>query len=160
MSHTPPRVVLDCMVFLQGAGRRHGASRRCLELADAGQIELWLSPEILAETAEVLDRPLLRARFPLISSSTSQSLLRALFDKSRLLSPVPKAFRLPRDPDDEIYLNLAIAADARYLVTWNERHLTYLMKADTPEGVEFCRRYPNLTILDPPALLAALPAVP
>jgi len=55
-----------------------------------------------------------------------------------------------------MYIDLAVAAGAHYLCTWNERHLTYLMKQDTPEGLEFCRRYPNLKILDPPAVLAAL----
>ena len=50
--------------------------------------------------------------------------------------------------DDEPYTNLAIAADAKYLVTWNDRHLTYLMRQDTPEGIEFCQRFSNLQIVD------------
>ncbi len=73
---------------------------------------------------------------------------------------MPRAFSLPRDPRDEPYTDLAIAADAQYLVTWNERHLTYLMKRDTPEGVDFCQRFPRLTILDPPSLLNELRASP
>jgi len=38
-------------------------------------------------------------------------------------------------------------------VTWNNMHLTYLMRRDTPEGVEFCGRFPSLRIVDPPTFL-------
>jgi predicted nucleic acid-binding protein len=68
----------------------------------------------------------------------------------------PKVFSLPRDPKDEICTDLAVAASAHYLVTWNQRHLTYLMKKDTPEGRDFCAQFPTLTILDPPMLLREL----
>ena len=44
------------------------------------------------------------------------------------------------------------------LVTWNERHLTYLMRGDTPEGQEFCRRFPRITILDPVRFIRAIDA--
>lgn len=60
---------------------------------------------------------------------------------------------MPRDPKDEPYLNLAIESKARFLVTWNEKHLTYLMNKDTPEGLDFCARFPDLIILDPPAFM-------
>jgi predicted nucleic acid-binding protein len=68
----------------------------------------------------------------------------------------PKVFVLPRDPKDEPYTDLATAANAACLVTWNERHLTYLMQQDTPEGKEFCQRFPCLKIMTPPAFLRAL----
>ena len=68
----------------------------------------------------------------------------------------PHAFSLPRDPDDEIYTDLAIGADVDYLVTWNDRHLTYLMRQDTPEGLDFCRRFPKLKIADPVTFLRAI----
>src|SRR5579859_5544248 len=77
-------------------------------------------------------------------------------NKALLLADVPNAFQLPRDPDDEPYTDLAIAADATFLVTWNDRHLTYLMRQETPEGVEFCRRFPNVKIVDPAAFLAEI----
>ena len=70
----------------------------------------------------------------------------------------PHAFGLPRDPKDEPLIDLAVAGDAEYLVTWNERHLTYLIKKDTPEGVEFCSKYPRLVICTPPEFLRSLDA--
>jgi len=120
----PIRVVNDCVVFLQGVGRRGNAARKCLDLVDDGTVQLCVSPDVLAEIDDVLHRPEILRRFPLIDSEDSQTLLRTARNKALLLADVPKAFRLPRDPDDEPYTNLAIAADAKFLVTWNDRHLT------------------------------------
>lgn len=153
MSRPPVRAVYDCVVFLQGAGRRGNAARACLDLVDDGTVQLCLSPATLAEIDDVLHRPELLAKFPLIASADSRNLLLAARRKALLLSAVPNVFALSRDPDDEPYTDLAVAADARYLVTWNDRHLTYLMRQDTPEGAEFCRRFPHLRIVDPPTFL-------
>jgi putative PIN family toxin of toxin-antitoxin system len=153
MTAQPTRVVLDCVVFLQGAGRRNSVARRCLDLVDAGRITLCLSPAVIAEIEDVLTRPLVVQKFPLLKSEDSRSLLRTLRSKALLLTNVSNVFTLPRDRDDEPYTDLAVAADARFLVTWNEKHLTYLMRQDTPEGREFCRRFPNLEIIDPPTLI-------
>ena len=76
-----------------------------------------------------------------------------MLSSAHLVENVPDVFALPRDPKDEPYVNLAISAAASYLVTWNERHLGYLMRQDTPEGREFCRRFPNLKIVDPPTFV-------
>jgi putative PIN family toxin of toxin-antitoxin system len=125
-------------------------------LVDDGTVQLCLSPEVLAEIDDVLHRPEILQKFPLIDSEASQTLLRTARSKGLLLANVPKAFVLPRDPDDEPYTNLAIAVNADYLVTWNDRHLTYLMRRDTPEGIEFCRRFPSVKIMDPPGFLAEI----
>jgi hypothetical protein len=70
--------------------------------------------------------------------------------KAIALNEVPEAFPLERDPKDEPYLDLAIAAGADYLVS-RDLDLLDLMK----DGV-FQARYPNLTILDPTAFLQAI----
>jgi putative PIN family toxin of toxin-antitoxin system len=152
----PVRVVYDCVVFLQGVGRRGNAARKCLDLVDDGTVQLCLSPDVLAEIDDVLHRPEILRKFPLIDSEDSQTLLRTARNRALLLADVPKAFQLPRDPDDEPYTDLAIAADAKFLVTWNDRHLTYLMRQETPEGAEFCHRFPDVKIVDPPTFLAAI----
>jgi putative PIN family toxin of toxin-antitoxin system len=156
MSEAAIRVVYDCVVFLQGVGRRGNAARACLDLVDDGTVRLCLSPDILAEIDDVLHRPELLRKFPLIESVDSITLLRTTRNLAMLLAEVPKAFHLPRDPDDEPYTDLAIAADAKYLVTWNDRHLTYLMRRDTPEGIDFCRRFPSVKIVNPPTFLAEI----
>ena len=70
-----------------------------------------------------------------------------------MVADVPRVFALPRDPKDEPYVDLAIAVEPSYLVTWNDRHLTYLMRRDTPEGVEFCSRHSGVIIVEPPTFV-------
>jgi predicted nucleic acid-binding protein len=88
----PVRVVYDCVVFLQGVGRRGNAARRCLDLVDDGTVQLCLSPDVLAEIEDVLHRPEILRKFPLIESEDSQTLLRTARNKALLLADVPKAF--------------------------------------------------------------------
>lgn len=70
--------------------------------------------------------------------------------KAVVLIVVAMIFNLKRDPKDEPYLNLALAAGARYLVT-RDHDLLDLMNDE-----DFRRRYPDLIILDPAAFLRDL----
>lgn len=60
----------------------------------------------------------------------------------------PNSFE--RDPKAEKYVDLAIQADATYLVI-RDNDLLDLMERGTVEGEAFRRRFPSLTILDPVA---------
>src|SRR3954470_11841875 len=111
--------VYDCMLFLQAASRPdrvHGTFRL---LAD-GTVTLCMSPAVLAEIRDVLTRPELRAKFPALTPEHVEVFLDHVLASARLIDPVAEVFTLPRDPKDEPYVNLAVAAGARYLVTWNE----------------------------------------
>lgn len=66
-------------------------------------------------------------------------------------------FDLPRDPDDEPYINLAIEAGARFLVT-RDRDLLDLMNWETKEGRGFQSRFAQLKILNPVDFLRMLEA--
>jgi putative PIN family toxin of toxin-antitoxin system len=136
-------VVYDCMIFLQAVarpGRSHGTMR----LVREKRVTLFISAEALAEVRDVLTRSEIRQKFPALTPDAVDIFLNDLLASARLVKDVPAVFSLPRDKKDEPYINLAIAAGARYLVTWNERHLTYLMRQDTPEGRDFCQRFPNV----------------
>ena len=151
-----PRVVFDSMLFLQAAVSPAGAAFACLHLAENGTVKLLLSPETLAEVTELLSRPLVRRRFKTLTDEVVRRFLSRVESFAETLPAPPKAFTLPRDPKDEIFTDLAVAGDADYLVSWNERHLNYLMKQDTPEGKDFCVRYPALKILTPVEFLREL----
>lgn len=71
-----------------------------------------------------------------------------------LVKDVPRAFKYPRDPKDEPYVNLAIVGGAKYLVS-RDNDLLDLMHAETVDGHAFSQVYPSLTILDPVAFLRA-----
>jgi predicted nucleic acid-binding protein len=79
--------------------------------------------------------------------------------KATFFDSVPAVFTYPRDPNDEPYVNLALAAGARYLVTW-DNDLLDLMNEATPAGQDFRRRFPDLTILNPVAFLRELAPPP
>jgi putative PIN family toxin of toxin-antitoxin system len=145
-------VVYDCMIFLQAAARPdriHGT----MQLVRDSQVSLCMSPAIIAELRDVLTRPEVRAKFPALKPHYVGTFLNEVLSRSKIMNNVPGVFSLPRDKKDEPYTDLAIAAGAKYLVTWNDRHLAYLMRQDTSEGVEFCRRFPSLKIVDPPTFL-------
>jgi putative PIN family toxin of toxin-antitoxin system len=149
----PERVVFDCMLFLQAVASDRGPAFRCFELVERGRIVLLLIPRILAEVGDVLSRPLLQSKLPGLTPKRANDFV-SKFKSAAVLTPEPPSvFILPRDRNDQPYTDLAIAGHARYLVTWNERHLTYLMQKDTPEGIEFCQRFPELTILSPSAFI-------
>ena len=156
MSLIPPHVVFDSVVFVQALISGRGPASACIERVFAGDAVLFLSDAILAEIEIVPLRPELTRRYPHLTPERVNGFIKDLTAVAVYVSAPPKAFSLPRDPKDEPYTDLAIDVRAGYLVTWNERHLTYLMMRDTPEGKEFCDRFPYVTILPPPAFLQKL----
>jgi uncharacterized protein len=146
-----PGVVLDRMVFLQAASRPAGpAARLFIEFIEAGQLTLSVSDAILAEVRDVLERPRVRAKNPTITDQVVDDFFHRIDQVAQKIDDVPASYSLPRDPDDEPYLNLAIAADADYLVTWDQDLL------DLMHDATFRSQYPRLIILNPVALLQGL----
>ena len=111
------RAVFDCMVFLQAVTNEQGPAFACLGLVEEEKLELVVSPVILAELRDVLSRPKVRAKFPHLTDERAEGFIYWLEDKGITLAEVPRAFEYPRDPDDEPYINLAVASDSRYLVS-------------------------------------------
>jgi uncharacterized protein len=142
-----PRVVFDCMVFLRALIKEAGPSVDCLELFEAGAIELFISDPLLQELDDVLTRPKLRRKYPLLTTERAEALTSRLRGKATYMSPVPRIFSYPRDPKDEPYINLAISVAAGYLVS-DDDDLLDLMK-ETPSGQDFRDKFPNLRIVSP-----------
>jgi putative PIN family toxin of toxin-antitoxin system len=107
-----PLAVFDCMVFLQGAGRPASPARACFRLVDEGRVTLCLSADVLGEVRDVLTRPKVKRKFPALSPDWVEEFIQNAESKAVMVSEVPKAFSLERDPKDEPYLNLAVAAQA------------------------------------------------
>jgi uncharacterized protein len=149
-----PTAVFDCMVFVQALANAKGPACACYELVRGGRLTLYVSPEIVAEVGDVLGRPKVRRKLPTLTDERVEAFLRDVLGRAAMLSDVPETFRLERDPKDERYINLAVAADASYLVTW-DRDLLDLMN---DEG--FRQQFPHLMILEPPALLRLFPQDP
>jgi putative PIN family toxin of toxin-antitoxin system len=151
-----PRVVYDCMVFLQAATNATGASGECLRRAVLGDLELCVSLATLAEVRDVLTRPRTVKKFPSLTPAAVNLFLKSASRFATVLADPPAVAPPIRDPKDAKYLDLAIAAGARVIVS-RDNDLLDLMKPDDPHGVAFRAAHPAITILDPAAFLATLP---
>jgi putative PIN family toxin of toxin-antitoxin system len=152
------RVVFDCNVFLQALLNPAGIAAKCKKLVDHQTIILFVSVDILREVSEVLQRP----RFQILSSHLTSERITAFLediaDKAIPLMNVPDEYHFERDPKDEPYVNLAIVARAKYLVSY-DKDLLDLMKGETESGRDFQRRYPMLKIVEPLAFLREIEAL-
>lgn len=152
----PVEVVFDCMVFLQATANRHSPAARALDFLDSGDLRLFVSPQILKEVRNVLNRPEVREKLPGITAESVAALLTRLRKKATLIKEVPKVFDYSqRDPKDEPYINLAIATGASYIVS-RDTDLLDLMRWDTENGRDFQKRFRGLKILDPVSFIQEL----
>ena len=69
-----------------------------------------------------------------------------------MIKNVPRVFEYQRDPSDEPYINLAIGAQAKCLVS-RDKDLLDLMTATDLESKQFRQRFRFLRIIDPADLL-------
>jgi putative PIN family toxin of toxin-antitoxin system len=112
-------VVLDTNIVASATFWR-GKPAHCLEAWTLGKFDLALSHPILTEYEEVVAR--LAARYP---EKNSTDWLAAIRQAGHFYAPakLPSAVS---DPDDEMFIECAVAARANYLVTGDKNHLLSL----------------------------------
>lgn len=113
---------------------------------------LFVAPFILAEIREIHLK--LPAKYGVTGEQTDE-LARAVAVFGTLITDVPEVYQHPYDPDDSAYVNLALRADARLIVS-RDRHLLMLADAGRKEGRDFQAQFPTLRIIDPVVLLREL----
>jgi putative PIN family toxin of toxin-antitoxin system len=120
------KIVLDTNILVSGLLQPFGPSGQIVRLVAVGELVLCHDSRILAEYREVL----LRKKF-----SFDPERVEILLDEIRAggipVAARPLAIRLP-DPDDEPFLEIALAGGAQCLVTGNIKHYP----ADARHGVE------------------------
>jgi predicted nucleic acid-binding protein len=102
-----------------------------------------------------LNRAELRRQLPGINDRIVNAILTKLEAKAILLTNVPEEFHYERDPDDEMYINLAIVANAAYLVS-RDKDLLDLMTPSTDIARQFRSRYPFLRIITAVGFITAI----
>ena len=107
------RVVLDTNVVVSAYLNPDGLPFFILKLGLAGTVSLCASEDILAEYDELFRRK----SFPL-DRRRSRVLLSQIRKASEMFTPAG-SLRIAKDPDDNIFLECALAAKARYLITGN-----------------------------------------
>lgn len=150
-----PRVVFDCMIFLQATASESGPAAALLRLVDHNVISLFVSREILVEVRDVLSRPKVRNKNPDITSERADALITRVSEKAAIVAAIPKHFSYSRDPKDEKYINLAIEVEANFLVS-RDRDVLDLMTGYTDECKDFRRRFRSLRVIGPVEFLRTI----
>ncbi len=110
------RVVLDTNIIVSAYLNQDGLPFFILKLALAGSVRPCVSDAILAEYEELLQRK----SYPM-DRRGAKTLLRHIRTASEMYTPAG-GLDVTKDPDDNIFLECALAAKAPYLVTGNTDH--------------------------------------
>jgi uncharacterized protein len=110
------KVVVDTNVIVSGLLAPYGPAGEIVRMVSAGHLILCYDARILAEYAEVLVRP----KFP-FERHVVADLLAQVRAAGIIVVTVPLRLRLP-DPDDEMFLQAALAGGADCLITGNMKH--------------------------------------
>lgn len=133
------RAIFDTNVVASASFWR-GAPFDCLAAWAQGRCEAAVSPELLAEYHEVMER--LRRDYP---GRAGVRWAEALTETAILVFPNQRAGGATPDPGDQKVLECALAAEADVIVTGDKRHLLPLKRFRDVEIVspaDFLRRLP------------------
>ena len=109
-------IVLDTNVIVSGILRPYSKAASILRLVATGAITLAYDLRIFSEYRDVLNRP----KFT-FAKEEIDAFLDQVEKEGVLVSVMPLKFRLP-DPEDESFLEVALAGKATAIVTGNKRH--------------------------------------
>lgn len=118
------RIVIDTNIWVSGL-LWQGDAWKLLTLAEEGRLEICIAYPMLLEFEEVLAYDRLQSRLAQLQETPAQLAayalsISSLFNVSRSGPPIVNA-----DPDDDIFLLCAVAAEASFVVT-NDKHLLAL----------------------------------
>jgi putative PIN family toxin of toxin-antitoxin system len=139
--------VFDCNILIQAAANSRNSASACFRLVEAKAVKLFVSEKTLRELEDVLNRDYIKERF-----KYTNEVIKEFLDRVRnvavIMKNVPKVFSLSRDVNDEEYINLAVEAEALYIVT-RDNDLLHLMTGYDVESKEFRQKTRPLKIVEP-----------
>jgi putative PIN family toxin of toxin-antitoxin system len=113
------KIVLDTNVLVSGLLTPFGPSAKVVRMLFHGELELYLDARILSEYREVLQRPKFN-----FSHDNVNVIIDFIEQHSQFISSLPLINNLP-DTEDEPFLEVAAAGNAKALVTGNKKHFPY-----------------------------------
>ena len=115
---TKPRIVIDTNVLIAALRSRRGASYKLLMLLDSGKFEMNVSVPLVLEYEDAAKR--LVGEIPLTEQDVDY-----ILDYICKIARHRRVFFLWRpflgDPKDDMVLELAVAANCEFIVTYNRR---------------------------------------
>jgi len=114
------RIVIDTNVLVSALQSNQGASFKLISLLDSGKFEIAISVAVFLEYEEVL------MRRNLLSPSDLNTFLLYLYQLAHKQSIFFLYRPNSKDPNDDMLIELAIASQSEYLVTYNLKDLKKL----------------------------------
>ena len=139
------RVVFDTNVILSGLIRPGGNEDAVIQLGIEGEIQVYLSPFILAEVERVL---VTKFQWP---RPQVQRALANLQQWAILVEPTQAVTAVQTDPDDNHILECCLAVQANYLVIGDRRDLLPLGSFQDTRIINAAAFLRKLTLPDPSA---------
>jgi putative PIN family toxin of toxin-antitoxin system len=133
------RIVLDTNVLISALVASGTAPAQILARCQAGELELLVSPASLAELRRVLTYPRIRTRLRYTDAQIAR-VLAYLQHAAIVVTPTVVDHVVLDDADDDQFIALALAGEARYLVSGDD----HLLRLGQHQGI---------TILKPAAFL-------
>lgn len=149
------RVDYDTMLFFQVAAQQPPRLHGSFQAIDAGHVQLCMSLELLDEFVHVLSRPEFQGNARHFTPDLAQQFFAKIKSVALWFDSVPKLFTIPKHSKDDHLFNLAIAAQADRLVTWESR-LLGLQDENSQDGQRLRNLAPELKIITPLVLLNEL----
>jgi putative PIN family toxin of toxin-antitoxin system len=109
-------IVLDTNVIISGIFRPFSKAASILGLIANGTVQLAYDLRLLSEYRDVLSRPKFN-----VTKENMEAFLVQVEQEGFLVSVKPLEIHLP-DPDDEPFLEVALAGKVEAIITGNKRH--------------------------------------
>ncbi|MEH0168644.1 putative toxin-antitoxin system toxin component, PIN family [Roseateles microcysteis] len=123
----PPQIVIDTQVIMDWLVFREPSIAPLVEAVQSGQVAWIGTPDMKAELLHVLGRGVAAERKPDLTAIED-----AFAHWCRSIEPAPpKDLRLAcRDPDDQMFIDLAVSAGARWLISRDRAVLALARRAN------------------------------
>ena len=149
-------VVLDSNTILRGLSNPASASGDVIRLCDSRGVIVLFSKPVLAEYREFLADSAIRNHFPTIDTDVAVKALRRLNYVGEVCEVGSIHFEFDRDPDDAMFIELAIAGQATHIIS-HDKDLLSLPTSRSDAGKRFRQRLPGVRIVDAATFLRQRP---
>lgn len=141
----PLRVVYDTTILASGIVATRDPIAFMINAVISGQVELAISQYILDELRRTLSKPYFRER---ITEDERETYLTRLEAVATLVMPHHAISGVVADPNDDPIIDLAVSAQAQYLVTGDKR----ILAVGEYQGVKIVMARDFFDSLDRPSL--------